>query len=151
LDLLGRKVTMQGGRAVQYWVEEVQKTVAEASRHHELKPLVDELNKALGQLDAVTRYLLGLMPTNTEVALSDATLYLELFGIINIAWQWVRQATVATENLPNAQSEDDRNFYQGKLMTARYFVDYELVKVRSLAIRLQSPGSVTVDMQSEWF
>lgn len=151
LDLLGRKVTMQGGRAVQYWVEEVQKTMAEASQHHELKPLVDELAKALGQLDTVTRHLLGLMPTNTEAALSDATLYLEMFGIINIAWHWVRQATVATENLPSATSEEDRNFYQGKLMTARYFIEYELVKVRSLAKRLQSADSVTVEMQSDWF
>jgi len=151
LDLLGRKVTMQGGRAVQYWVEEVQKTMAEASLHHELKPLVDELGKALGLLDTVTRHLLGLMPTNTEVALSDATLYLEMFGIINIAWQWLRQAAVAQQNLPNAASIDDQNFYQGKRMTARYFVEYELVKVRSLAKRLQSHDRVTVEMRSEWF
>lgn len=151
LDLLGRKVTLQGGRAVQYWVEEVQKTMAEAGQYTELKLMVDELGKALGQFDTVTRHLLGLMPTNPEAALSDATLYLEMFGIINLAWQWLRQATVAERNLPNALSDDDRNFYNGKLMTARYFMDYELVKVRSLAKRLQSSDRVTVEMQSEWF
>jgi alkylation response protein AidB-like acyl-CoA dehydrogenase len=151
LDLLGRKVTMQGGRAVQYWVEEVQKTMAEASQHTELKAMVDELGKSLGQLDTVTRHLLGLMPANPEAALSDATLYLEMFGIINIGWQWLRQATVATKNLPGAVSDDDRNFYTGKLMTARYFTEYELVKVRSLAKRLQSPDRVTVEMRGEWF
>ena len=151
LDLLGRKVTMQGGRAMQYWVEEVQKTRSEASKHDELKPLADALGKALAQLDTVTRHLLGLMPTTTEVALSDATLYLEMFGIINIAWQWLRQATVATQSGPNAVSDDDRNFYNGKLMTARYFTEYELVKVCSLAKRLQSPDRVTVEMRSEWF
>lgn len=156
LDLLGRKVTMQGGRAVHYWVEEVQKTIAEASQHDELKPLVDALTQALGQLDTVTRHLLGLMPTNTEAALSDATLYLELFGIINIAWQWLRQANVAThrligQNLPDALSDDDQNFYNGKRMTARYFFEYELVKVRSLAKRLQSTNHVTVEMREEWF
>lgn len=154
LDLLGRKVTMQGGRAVQFWVEEVQKTMAEANQQNSLKPMVDELGKALGQLDTVTRHLLGLMPTNPEAALSDATLYLEMFGIINLAWQWLRQATVATHRLTeltNALSDDDRNFYNGKLMTARYFMEYELVKVRSLAKRLQSPDRLTVEMQSEWF
>ncbi|MCY7358626.1 MAG: acyl-CoA dehydrogenase [Rudanella sp.] len=151
LDLLGRKVTLQGGRAVQYWAEEVQKTMAEASQHNELQPMVDELGKALGLLDTVTRHLLGLMPTNTEAALSDATLYLEMFGIINIGWQWLRQATVATQKLPGALSEADRNFYNGKLMTARYFMEYELIKICSLAKRLQSPDRVTVAMQSEWF
>ncbi len=151
LDLLGRKVTMQGGKAVQIWVEAVQKTMTEAAEHDALKPLVDEMGKALGMLDTTTRHLLGLLPTDTEAALADATLYLELFGIVTIGWQWLRQATVAQEALPNAVSDEDRNFYQGKLMTARYFVEYELVKVRSLAKRLQSPDRVTVAMQSEWF
>ncbi len=151
LDLLGRKVTLQGGRAVQYWAEEVQKTMAEANQHETLQPMVDELGKALGLLDTVTRHLLGLMPTNTEAALADATLYLEMFGIINIGWQWLRQATVAIHKLPDALSDDDRNFYNGKLMTARYFIEYELIKVRSLAKRLQSPDRVTVEMRSEWF
>jgi alkylation response protein AidB-like acyl-CoA dehydrogenase len=151
LDLLGRKVTMQGGRAVQYWVEEVQKTLTDAAQHPELKPLVDELGKTLGQLDSVTRHLLGLLPSDTEAALSDATLYLELFGIITIAWQWLRQATVAQLALSKAVSDEDQNFYQGKLMTARYFFEYELVKTRSLAKRLQSSDRVTVQMQSEWF
>ena len=130
--------------------------MAEAGQHDELKSLVEELGKALGQLDTVTRHLIGLMPTNPEAALSDATLYLEMFGIINIAWQWLRQATVATQrltgqNIPGAVSDDDRDFYNGKLMTARYFTAYELVKVRSLAQRLQSPDRVTVEMRGEWF
>lgn len=151
LDLLGRKVTMQGGRAVQYWVEQVQKTRSEAAQHQTLKPMVDELGKALELLDKTTRHLLALMPTDTEAALSDATLYLELFGIVTIAWQWVRQATIAQQALPNVISEADRNFYQGKLMAARYFIDYELTKVPGLAKRLQSADHVIVEMQSEWF
>lgn len=66
------------------------------------------------------------------------------------------QANVAThrligQNLPDALSDDDQNFYNGKRMTARYFFEYELVKVRSLAKRLQSTNHVTVEMREEWF
>ena len=87
---------------------------------------------------------------NHEVFLADATLYLELAGLVVVAWQWLRQATVAQKALPAAHS-DDRNFYHGKLMAARYFYEYELVKAPSLAKRLQSPNAVTVDMEEAWF
>lgn len=150
LDLLGRKVTMQGGKTVQLLMAEIQTALADARQHAELLPLTDQLTAALGKLDAVTRHLLSLAPTDTEAFLADATLYLELFGIVTIAWQWLRQATVAQTKL-SSSTGDDANFYHGKLMAARYFYEYELVKIHSLARRLQSGDRVTVEMKSEWF
>lgn len=150
LDLLGRKILMQNGKALRYLLEEIQQTLSEASPFASLQPLAEQLQKALGQLDAVTRHLLTLAPDNQEAFLADATLYLELFGITTIAWQWLRQATVAEKALPTAY-ENDKPFYLGKLQAARYFFDYELVKVRSLVIRLQSPNRITMEMQSDWF
>ena len=150
LDLLGRKVTMQNGRAVQLLVAEVQKVLIDARQHSALVPVADQLTAALGVLDTVTKHLLSLAPTDPEAFLSDATLYLELFGIVVLAWQWLRQATVATAKLPDAHG-DDVDFYHGKLMAARYFYEYELVKIHSLSKRLQSGDRVTVDMKNEWF
>lgn len=46
---------------------------------------------------------------------------------------------------------DDANFYQGKLMAARYFYEYELVKIHGLSKRLRSDDRVTVEMKNEWF
>jgi alkylation response protein AidB-like acyl-CoA dehydrogenase len=151
LDLLGRKVTMQGGKAVQLLAEEIQKTIAEANQIIDLQPLATQLADALIQLNTLTRHLLAIIQTDTEAALADATLYLELFGIVVIGWQWLRQATVASLALPGTQADDDQNFYQGKLATARYFFEYELVKIHALARRLKSENRVTVTMQSEWF
>ncbi|AQG81374.1 acyl-CoA dehydrogenase [Spirosoma montaniterrae] len=150
LDLLGRKVTLQGGKGVQLLLAEIERTLVDARPYADLQPLADQLTAALGKLDAVTKHLLSLAPSDTEAFLADATLYLELFGIITIAWQWLRQATVAQKNLP-AAAGDDVNFYQGKLMTARYFYEYELVKVYSLARRLQATDRVTLAMKGEWF
>ena len=150
LDLLGRKVLMQQGKAVKYLLEEIQQTMADASSQPALVPLIDQLQEALGQLDVVTRHLLALAPISQEVFLADATLYLELFGIVTLAWQWLRQATVAQKALSKAP-DDDQHFYQGKIQAARYFFDYELVKVCGLALRLQSPNHVTIDMREEWF
>ncbi len=150
LDLLGRKVTMQDGKAVRLLMVEVQTTLADARPHPDLVPLVDQLTAALGLFDKTTRHLLAIAPTDPEAFLADATLYLDLFGIIVLAWQWLRQAVVAQLNLPKAQSEDI-NFYEGKRMAARYFYAYELVKIHALARRLQSPDRVTVEMKSDWF
>jgi len=149
LDLLGRKVPMQGGRAIQLLVAEVTRTMQEAAAFPELQPLAKRLQEALGQLDAATRHLLGMAAT-PEPMLADATLYLELFGIVTIAWQWLRQATVALRALAGAH-ERDQAFYQGKLMAARYFYEYELVKTDALARRLRSDDRVTVEMRNEWF
>ena len=150
LDLLGRKITQHGGRAVGLLLEEMQATIAAAEALPELRDLAAQLTKNVGILQQTTGHLLGVAAQDHELFLADATLYLELAGLVVVAWQWLRQATVAQKALPAAHS-DDRNFYHGKLMAARYFYEYELVKAPSLAKRLQSANAVTVDMQEAWF
>lgn len=151
LDLLGRKITIHQGKAVQIFFEEVSKTLAEALEISELKPLAEQLQKTLGKAQQVTAHLLGLAQKGEiEKYLSDATLYLELFGVITIGWQWLKQAIIAQQSLAQAHAAD-HDFYQGKVMTARYFYEYELVKADSLMKRLLSADQVTIDMQSEWF
>ena len=149
LDLLGRKVTQHGGKGVQLLVAEMQKAMAEAGAYPELTQLTAQLGEAINRLNKVTMHLLGLAAEPT-VFLADATLYLEFFGIVTLAWQWLRQATVAQAALATAQG-DDQAFYHGKLMAARYFYEYELVKTLSLAQRLQSTDHVTLDMHGDWF
>jgi butyryl-CoA dehydrogenase len=151
LDLLGRKITMYQGKAAQIFFEEVSETIGDALQVEELKSLAAQLQNTSAKAKQLTTHLVGLAQKGeTEKYLSDATLYLELFGIITIAWQWLRQAIVAQQNLSRAHNSD-RDFYQGKLMTTRYFYEYELVKADSLMKRLLSSDQVTIDMQSEWF
>ena len=151
IDLLGRKITIHNGKSTQIFFEEVNKTMAEASNQASLQPFVEKLQRSLSKAQQATGYLLGLAGKGeTEKFLADATLYLEMFGIITIAWQWLNQGIVAQQKLNDAH-EADQNFYQGKLATMRYFYEYELVKVDSLVERLQSTDNVTIEMQSDWF
>jgi alkylation response protein AidB-like acyl-CoA dehydrogenase len=150
LDLLGRKITQHGGKAVGLLLEEMQATIGAAQAQPGLVPLAGQLAKSVGTLQQVTSHLLGVATQNHELFLADATLYLELAGLVVVAWQWLRQATVAQQAL-FAAHPDDRDFYHGKLMAAQYFYEYELVRAPSLAKRLQSPNAVTVDMQDAWF
>jgi alkylation response protein AidB-like acyl-CoA dehydrogenase len=151
LDLLGRKIIIKNGKSLQLLVAEMLKTIEKASSIDRLKPFAQKLQIYLGKTDTVTKHLLGLASKDLEIFLSDATLYLELFGIMTIAWQWLVQAIKAEEALQAGAMGDDFDFYQGKIFTLRYFYEYELVKIDSLMKRLLSEDNVTVEMEAGWF
>ena len=151
LDLLGRKISIKNGRSLQLLVVEILKTIEKASSLDRLKPFAQKLQVYLGKTDTVTKHLLGLATKDLEIFLSDATLYLELFGIMTIAWQWLVQAIKAEEALLAGVIGDDFDFYQGKIFTLRYFYEYELVKIDALMKRLLSEDNVTVEMEAAWF
>jgi alkylation response protein AidB-like acyl-CoA dehydrogenase len=152
ITLLGRNVTLQNGKALQLYLEEVNSAIREAEGFAELKDYASELKDALAKLEETTASLLPLAKEKgQDVFLADATLYLELFGIISIAWQWLLQALAATRALQNSPSEEDIHFYEGKIYTFRYFFGYELPKIEGLVKRLSRTDGLTVDMKQEHF
>jgi butyryl-CoA dehydrogenase len=150
LDLLGRKVLMHNGKALQWYVAEVQATIAEAKNNNTLKSTAETLGYYLNKAQQTTLHLMSMAAKDTERFLADATLYLELFGIVSIGWQWLKMGIVAEQALPKANGTDAA-FYHGKLATMQYFFEYELVKIEALAKRLQSAHYPTVETQEEWF
>ncbi|MBR9981355.1 MAG: acyl-CoA dehydrogenase, partial [Desulfatitalea sp.] len=152
MDLLGRKVVMKEGRAFALFLEEARAGISEARGAADLDPLIEQLEAALDNLEQVTGHLAGLAGTKgPEVFLADATLYLEMFCIIAVAWQWLRQATAARKALDGKPKSADIDFYEGKIVTARYFFAYELPKIKSLAQRLTDGDPLTVTMNSNHF
>jgi hypothetical protein len=153
MDLLGRKVVMKNGKAFMLFLEEVEKAIAEGRKIEELTTCAGELAKSIDILKDVTGYLTGLAIKGAiEIFLADATLYLEMFGIIAIAWQWLIQGIAAHQALRKSPIEQDTLFYRGKLVTCRYFFEYELPKILGLSSRLKRSGDgLTVTMEREWF
>ncbi len=152
MDLLGRKMTMKKGKAAQLYLAEARKAIKEARDDAELKPFADKLAEAVALLEKVTMHQFGVAAKEgPEMFLADATVYLEFFGIIAIAWQWLRQATVAQRALASGPGEADTNFYQGKLAAFRYFFGYELPKIQGLSDRLLNQDGLTVKMKNEYF
>jgi alkylation response protein AidB-like acyl-CoA dehydrogenase len=152
IDLLGRKVIMQNGQAFLLVVEELCKTISTAKKFSELEHLADQLNDVLVRLQRVSKNLLKTAQNQgPEHFLADATLYLEFFGIIVIAWQWLLQGISIQKALNNGCSKADHNFYQGKMFTLRYFFSYELPKTIGLANRLMDGDGLTVEMATSLF
>ena len=152
MDILGRKVRMKDGKALSLYIEEVQKTISAASEIEELTDYADMLKNSQRQLQQVTADLIAIREKEGHrVYVSDATLYLDYFSLIAIAWQWLIQSIVASKALAGSPSKADTNFYQGKLFTARYFFRYELPKTAGLAKRLLDRDTVTLDMTPDLF
>ena len=152
MDLLGRKVAMKNGRAFLFFINELEDTIGEAQKYMELRGFANDLNSTLTDLQDVTQHLVTIaQQQGPEVFLADATLYLEFFSIVTIAWQWLLQGVAVQKALKNGAKKADQNFYQGKMFTLRYFFAYELPKTLALAKRLLDDDRLTVEMQVEYF
>ena len=152
MDLLGRKVIMQNGRAFLLYINELQNTITAAGKYKGLENFAGELNQALTKLQEVTHHLISIaQQQGPEAFLADATLYLEFFGHVTIAWQWLLQGIAVQKALNSGPAKKDSNFYQGKMFTLRYFFAYELPKTLGLAKRLMDDDRLTLEMQTDFF
>jgi len=86
-----------------------------------------------------------------ELFLADATLYLEFFGIVSVAWQWLVQGIAIMKTLANNPDGAELNFYNGKFFAFRYFFEYELPKTEGLAKRLMNSDGLTVEIEPDLF
>ena len=93
-------------------------------------------------------HLMGIAQTEGPgVFLSDATLYLELFGLMVIGWQWLKIGNIAAKK--SVERPEDV-FYLGKIATLKYFFEYELPKTEGLMVRLKSKTKVTTTLNEDY-
>jgi butyryl-CoA dehydrogenase len=152
MDLLGRKVIMKNGRAFLLFINEIEDTIGNAQKYIELRGFANDLNSTLTDLQDVTQHLVRIaQQQGPEVFLADATLYLEFFSLVTIAWQWLLQGVAVQKALNNGAKKSDQNFYHGKNFTLRYFFAYELPKTLGIAKRLMGDDRLTVEMRTDFF
>jgi alkylation response protein AidB-like acyl-CoA dehydrogenase len=152
-DLLGRKMTIKGGKAPQLLWAEMNRTIAEADTYEALKPYGEKLRTEMTRLRKVTQSLLPFAAAGDyERYLMDATLYMELFGITTVAWQWLKQGLVAEKALLTQNPADEEaTFYESKLHTMKYYFHYEVPKNQGLATRLMDTEVLTIATDKKVF
>lgn len=151
MDLLGRKVVAQGGRALQLLGEEIGATLERAKAAGVDPGWCDRLGGSVTAMVSVTQHLASLgIAGDPDAMLLHSVDYLDLAGTVVVAWQWLAQAAAAKERLPEA-SEQDRAFYEGKLCTAQYWINTELPRVGYLAGLCRSGEDSYGRMQGDWF
>jgi butyryl-CoA dehydrogenase len=151
IDLLGRKMLMQGGAGARLLFETIAADVVKARALPDCAAWAEELDGALARMMTATQAMLpAAKDGRIGLYLANATLYLDAMGHLMIAWMWLRQAMVATRALP-AATGDDIAFYRGKLAAARYFYAYELGRLDHWLPLLARLEPATLEMQAEWF
>ncbi|WP_289145135.1 acyl-CoA dehydrogenase [uncultured Sphingobium sp.] len=141
IDLLGRKVVMQGGRALDIFADRVR---ASCERGTGLGGEVAEHAAAIGAiLDEVLAVTAMLHDRDDiELTLANASVFLDAFGHMTIGWIWLEQII--------ACHECEGDFYDGKRAAARFFRRWELATIGPQLGLLASLDRTTLDLQPAW-
>lgn len=152
LDLLGRKVVMKDGAALNAFAQVVGVAIEQASALPVLSDQALQLKTAWRDVMDTVAELRPAMREDGEAVLANAHLFLEAFGHVVLAWVWLRQATVAQGAVePASVSEADEAFYRGKLQACQWFFRWELPKVAQQLALLRSKDDSHRAMRDAWF
>ncbi|MDM4766054.1 acyl-CoA dehydrogenase [Pelomonas sp. SE-A7] len=140
LDLLGRKVVMDGGAALMALAGRINTTVQQAVQRPELAELGNQLAAALARVGGATKK--AWATGHPEEALANATPYLQAFGHTVLAWIWLELALAAP---------GESDFARGKQSAARYFYAFELPRIAAWLEVVERREGLCREMKDAWF
>ena len=149
LDLLGRKVVMNGGAGLKLLATRISATTQAAGQVPGLAEPANQLAGALQMLGAATKaaWATGV----PEEALANATPYLQAFGHVVLAWLWLDVAITADRAAGRSGQRTDAPLPAGKLAAMRYFFAYELPRIDAWLGVVAQRQDVCRTMQDRWF
>jgi acyl-CoA dehydrogenase len=150
LDLVGRKLPKDGGRALQTFFAEVQGFIKEHGANDAMKPYVAPLGQALGHLQQATMWFMQNAMAKPDNAGAGSTDYMHLFGLVALGYMWGRMAVVAHGKLKaGANGSADR--MNAKLVTGRFFMERVLPETGAHLARIQAGAATTMELPAEAF
>ncbi len=148
LDLVGRKLPRDGGRAVMAFFSEVISFAKDHGGDEAMKPYVAPLSTALGHLQQATTWLMQNAMMKPDNAGAAATDYLHLFGLVTLAYMWAKMAKVALDKIAAGGTTP---YLSTKLVTGRFFMERVLPETSAHLARLQSGCATTMELAAEAF
>ena len=137
MDLLGRKVLLDGGGALGVLVTRIRETARRATgTGGDGSAYAEELVAMTGRLLEVTATL-GALGDPARV-LADATAYLDATGHLVVSWLWLEQWLAAYGK--------EGSFYDGKRAATRYFFTRELPTVGPMLDLLETADGLTLEL-----
>ncbi|UXD88466.1 acyl-CoA dehydrogenase C-terminal domain-containing protein [Thalassolituus hydrocarboniclasticus] len=140
LDLVGRKIGMNGGRALKRFFAMLDGFINDNPD----APHLSQLKAAIGRLQKATMWLMQNGMSDREQAGAAATPYLRLFALTAVAYFWSRMAQVAQQQLDAGSTETD--FYQAKVHSARFFMDKLLPQTEALLTEIEAGKDSLMEM-----
>ncbi|WP_298957512.1 acyl-CoA dehydrogenase C-terminal domain-containing protein [uncultured Methylobacterium sp.] len=149
MDLVGRKLPRDGGRAMMRFLGEVEGFCKQNAGDEAMTPFVAPLGKALGDLQAATMWLMQNAMAKPDNAGAAATDYLHLMGLVALGYMWGRIAKAAATKAAHANADAPR--MQAKLVAGRFFMERMLPETATRLARLSAGADAVMAMPAEAF
>ncbi|ADV66878.1 acyl-CoA dehydrogenase C-terminal domain-containing protein [Deinococcus maricopensis] len=134
LDLIGRKVLMDGGRKLQKLAGMLETFLEENEGNEDLAPYLDTLSRAAQQVGTLTMVVGQKAMQNPDEANAVAVDYLRYVGHVTYAYLWARMAKIALDK----QGDDKTGFYAAKLATAKFYFEKLFPETKALSATIKA-------------
>ena len=149
MDLVGRKLAQNGGRALQLFFKVVGEEVTAAKAEPRLADFAEALEKANGQLQAATMWLMQNGMTNPNNAGAGAHHYMHIMGIVAVGLVWLRMASAAVSHID--AGAEDKAWLQAKLVTARFYAERIMPDAGALRRKMEGGAESMMELPPEMF
>jgi alkylation response protein AidB-like acyl-CoA dehydrogenase len=144
LDLLGRKILASGGKLLEPFVAEIKAFIEQHRELEELQPFTQLLDEKVDQWIALTQHIGAAAMKDADEVNAAAYDYLMYSGYTVVAYFWARSAQVAI-------AAEDSDYYQAKLLTARFYFDRLLPRTDTLAATIRSGAANLTALEEDAF
>jgi hypothetical protein len=150
LDLVGRKLPRDGGRAVMSFFNEVQAFIKANEADEALKPYLGPLGKGLGHLQQATMWFMQNAMTRPDNAGAGSTDYMHLFGIVALGYMWALQMKAVEAKLA-AGADGDAGALETKRVLARFYMERMMPETGSRLAKISAGADAIMALPAEAF
>lgn len=149
LDLVGRKLGLNGGRAVMALFKEIGDFCEEHRNDEKMAFFTKGLKKGLNDLQAATMWFMQNAMAKPDNAGAGSTDYMHLFGLVVLGYMWAKMAKAANDNL--AAGSGDADYYKNKLLTGRFYMEKVMPETALRKARIETGADSLMEMAAEAF
>jgi acyl-CoA dehydrogenase len=149
LDLVGRKLPKDGGRALQAFFGEVSAFLKEISADETMKPYAGPLATALGHLQQATMWFMQNAQAKPDNAGAGSTDYMHLFALVALGFMSCRIVRAANARLASGAGDAAR--MTARLVTARFFMEHMLPETAVRLARIKAGAATMMELPAETF
>ncbi|NTS30733.1 acyl-CoA dehydrogenase C-terminal domain-containing protein [Phyllobacterium sp. BT25] len=149
MDLVGRKLGLNGGRAVMAFFKEVGDFCEENRSDDNLAFFTKHLKKGLNDLQAASMWLMQNGMANPDNAGAASTDYMHLFGFVSLGYMWARMAKASHAKL--AEGTENKAFFETKLATGKFFMERVMPETSAHLARIQTGADTMMALPAEAF
>ena len=150
LDLVGRKLAQNGGRAVMALFKEIGDFCEENRNDEQMTFFTKNLKKGLNDVQAATMWFMQHAMAKPDNAGAGSTDYMHLFGLVVLGYMWAKMAKAAEDGLAAGEAEREA-FLRNKLITARFFMERIMPETALRKARIETGAETMMTLAAEAF